>query len=118
VDQTKDKLANAEKIKRALEKFVFDDEKQCVIVFESSVGNLRAVVGSRKFTDMGPVERQEAVWEFLTKELRREDLVQLYGVHPLDPQEFAVDKFRKFSSTAVSTFFYPDARRASEGQDE
>lgn len=118
MDQTQNKLAHAEKLRKALEHFVFEDERDCVVVFESSVGNLRAVVGSRKFTGMGPVQRQKAIWDFLTGELPREDLIHLYGVHPLDPQEFAADRFRKFSSTAVSTFFYPDALRGSESQDE
>ena len=114
VDQTQDKLAIAERIRKALEEFVEPDEKKAIVVFESSAGNLRAVVGSRKFLPMSPVQRQQSVWKFLHDKVDPTDLVRLYGVHTLDPREFAEDQFRKTSSTAVSTFFYPDNQRPSE----
>lgn len=96
---TDDKLEVAERIKKALEEFVDADEKGRIVVFESSAGNLRAVVPSRKFSHKGPVERQDAVWDFLKKKLDRKDSVQLYGVHAMDPKEFAAEELRQRSSS-------------------
>lgn len=101
---TDDKLAVAERIRKALEEFVDADERARIVVFESSAGNLRAVVPSRKFSDKGPVERQDAVWDFLKKKLDPKDLVRLYGVHAMDPKEFTADEFRQRSSAAVDLF--------------
>ena len=59
-----------------------------VEVFESQPGNLRAIVVSDFFSDMGITERQERIWAYLKKSLEEEQLVRLYGVHPYDSHEY------------------------------
>ncbi len=78
----------AEAIETALKAFVLDSETQRVHVFESQWGNLRAVVGSARFENMGIGERQEAIWKHLRERVDPKYRVYCYGVHPMDPQEY------------------------------
>lgn len=102
--QTQDKLIAAKRISDALAEWVETDEKSQVHVFESAAGNLRAVVGSRRFNGMNPVQRQEEIWRFLESKLAKDELLHLFGVHAKDATEYAADEFRWRSSAAVDLF--------------
>ena len=114
------KLDIARRIEEALLNFLSDEEKKqnSVVVFESTTGDLRAVVGSDKFKGKGPVERQEIVWDYLNKALHADVIAWLAGVQPRDMDEFRADKFRERSSTAYSTFVRFDPRRDRENTNE
>jgi len=104
MDQAQDRLKAAEIIQKALESFVEDSEKSHVHVFESPAGNLRAVIGTKKFDQMSPIQRQEAIWHYLDESVPRETLVALFGVDTKDAEEYAADQFRQRSSAAVDLF--------------
>ena len=57
-------------------------------VFESDWGHLRALIGSDAFKGKNAVERQEIVWDWLREQVDPENLVFLYGVHPMDRAEY------------------------------
>lgn len=96
----------AEELRAAICRFVEPDEQDQVQVVESSPGHLRVIVGSRKFTDVGIVERQNVVWEFLdnqvkAKQLQEEHLRLCWGVHPLDPEQYYAEHFPQDSSSSA-----------------
>jgi stress-induced morphogen len=105
---SQNKLEIAKRIRSTLERFVEEDERGQIQVYETAAGNLRAVIGSRKFKGCGPAMRQEIVWDFLRANGDAEDLVHLIGVDPKDPDEYATDEFRRMSSASVD--FYINGR--------
>ncbi|UCC31940.1 MAG: hypothetical protein JSU86_06610 [Phycisphaerales bacterium] len=83
-----DLVAAAHAIDDALQMFVHHGAAAKVFVFETEWGHLRALVGSDEFKGVSLGDRQEMIWEHLRKHVRREYLVHLYGVHPMDLEEY------------------------------
>lgn len=74
----------SEYLKERFEKQSFEK----VYVYETEHGHIRALIGNEEFRDLNPVERQELVWDLLRKNVEAEYLVFLYGVHPMDIDEY------------------------------
>lgn len=83
-----DILTAAQEIEKSLLEFVQNRSSDTVHVFESEWGHIRALVGSDAFKDVGAIERQELVWDWLRQHVAAEHLVFLYGVHPMDFEEY------------------------------
>lgn len=83
-----DLLTARQKIKEYLKKRFETQGIEKVHVFETEYGHIRALVGNEEFRDLNPVERQELVWSLLRKNVEAEYLVFLYGVHPMDLEEY------------------------------
>ncbi len=90
-------------IEKALIDFVGEDEREFVHVFESSPGHLRAVVGSDRFKNTNVTRRQEIIWNHLKEKVSAHDLRLLWGVHPLDRDEY----YEEHSPGSSSSSAYP-----------
>ena len=88
--QKNDLRVAAEEIERALRALVHDRASARVYVFETEWGNLRALLGDGSFSGMSPGRRQEVVWDYLREHVSEESLKHLYGVHPMDLDEYDV----------------------------
>ena len=85
-----DLLTAKRAIEGALQKFVHHGAAAKVHVFETEWGHLRALVGSDGFKGVSLGERQKMIWEYLREHVPSECLVNLYGVHPMDLDEYDV----------------------------
>jgi hypothetical protein len=95
--------ASAAAIETALEALAPAGEPCHVHLFESSMGNLRAIVATDAFKGVGVAERQNRVWDHLRQTAAAEHLRALFGVHVYDLEEFA-RMFPGDPSGALSTF--------------
>lgn len=96
----------AEELEAAIHRFVDDDERDKVHVVESTPGHLRVIVGSRKFENVGVVERQNLVWAFLDEEvegkrIQPETMRLCWGVHALDPEQYYAEHFPQDRSSSA-----------------
>ena len=83
-----DILTAKQEIEKALREFTHNRTCDRVDVHESEWGHLRALVGSDAFKGMNVIERQEHIWDWLREHVEAENLVFLYGVHPMDHAEY------------------------------
>ena len=83
-----DLLTARQKIKEYLKKRFEKQGLEKVYVFETEYGHIRALIGNEEFRDLNPVERQELVWDLLRENVEPQYLVFLYGVHPMDIDEY------------------------------
>ncbi|MCK4659684.1 MAG: hypothetical protein KAV82_09215 [Phycisphaerae bacterium] len=88
-----DLVKAARAIQQALTEFVREGEKGNVHVFESLPGNLRAVVGSDQFKNMGITERQDMIWDYMEKTVAADHLRFCWGIHPMDLEEYYEEHF-------------------------
>ena len=93
----------ASAIAEALQRYVEATERGQVHVFESSPGHLRAVVGSVKFRKMDVTERQKQIWKYLNENVDAKHLASLWGVHPLDDDEYHEEHSPQSSSSSAYT---------------
>ena len=96
----------ARSLEIAMKRFVDEDECDQVHVVESSPGHLRIIVGSRQFSNVGIVERQELVWKFLdgqveSGQLTKQHLQLCWGVHPLDTEQYLTEHFPRDTSSSA-----------------
>lgn len=83
-----DTVTAARLIEEALEAFPRSNATTKAHVFETEWGQLRALVGSDVFKGMPLAERQDVVWKHLRERVPAECLENLYGVHPMDLDEY------------------------------
>ena len=95
--------ASAAAIETALKAMAPADQPCHVHLFESSPGNLRAIVATDEFKGVGVAERQNRLWAYLRKKVAANHLQALFGVHVYDLEEFA-RLFPGDASGAVSMF--------------
>ena len=60
-----------------------------VRVVVTNLDHIHAFVGSGRFKKLGPGERQQEVWDFLTENVDARHLSHLYRVEPMDVDEFS-----------------------------
>jgi len=92
----------ARAIRLALKAFVAKDERDNVQFFESSPGSLRFIVGSDRFKGVGPVDRQDMVWDHLKKHVEDDSLSFCSGVHAYDLDEYEEAFFPQDMSSSVA----------------
>lgn len=78
----------ADAVNRAFDEFAGTDQPHFVRVFESSAGNLRAILATDRFKEVGSTARQILIWEFLKEHVPPEHLHHLSGVQTLDVDEY------------------------------
>jgi stress-induced morphogen len=100
--QEPDLAVAAEEIENWLRRLA-DDNPDGVLVFESSPGNLRAIIASDKFKGVSITKRQNDVWKYLRTNVSAAHLHPLFGVHIYDLEEFARE-FPGEASGAISLF--------------
>lgn len=100
--QKPDLVAAAGEIEDGLRSLA-DEKQDEVLVFESSPGNLRAIIASDKFKGVSITKRQNDVWKYLRANVSAAHLHPLFGVHIYDLKEFARD-FPGEASGAISLF--------------
>jgi len=84
-----DVVTASREIEGALWEFVHPaDATAKVAVFEDESGYLRALIGSGGFKGMDMGERIDRVWAYLRENVSTEHMRFLYGVHPMDLDEY------------------------------
>ncbi len=83
-----DLLTAAQAIEEALMEFVHHRASAKVYIFETDGGHLRALVGDDGFKGVSLDKRQDLVWNHLRKRVDLDHLAHLYGVHPMDLDEY------------------------------
>ncbi|MCG3132839.1 MAG: hypothetical protein FLDDKLPJ_03705 [Phycisphaerae bacterium] len=71
-----------------LREYVNDDERGNIVVMRSSPNKFRVIIGSDKFKSIGPAQRQDIVWKYLSDKVKPELVVYCTAVHPMDAEEF------------------------------
>jgi acid stress-induced BolA-like protein IbaG/YrbA len=106
-------VKSAEGVDRALQEFVHGQSGAKVLVYADDWGNLHAVVASGQFFGRSQTQRQELVWTFLRKQVPPEELVHLYRVNALTPDEYDAC-YEKIVSPGVETEIL-DLKRLKKG---
>jgi len=75
-------------IEAALREFTLYRGSDGLHTFENEWGHLEVLLGCDAFKGMSIVQRQDAVWDFLTRKVQPSHLAHISRIHALDRDEY------------------------------